>query len=160
MAREERADVTVRTHAEQHHVERSPAERAAEVAGIGVGGRVQIGLLGRHAMDVAGIERNVIEKHAPREPVVRIGRIGGHRSLVPPDDLDARPLHRGVDQRGQDLLRHGSSWQCDREAPMAGDCAARRGLEALDEPGGEHVRRADDHLRRHHFRVYTRGSDE
>jgi hypothetical protein len=160
MAREERADVTVRTHAEQHHVERSPAERPAEVAGIGVGGRVQIGLLGRHAMDVAGSERNTIQKHAPREPVVRIGRIGRHRPLVTPEDLDSRPLDCGADEGGQEGLGDRSARHRDREAPVAGDCAARRGLEALDEPCGEHVRRADDHLRRHHFRVYTRGSDE
>ena len=47
--------------------------------------------LARHPVDVGRRDGDMIEKEFPGHPVVAVRVIGGHASLIPPEEMDAGP---------------------------------------------------------------------
>jgi hypothetical protein len=158
MAREEGADVTVRTHPEQHEIDRPAFEHPGQVPGVGEGRGVGIALLGVDPMHARRVDRDVVEPEPAREPEVGSRVVGRDRALVAPEDVDARPLDGRVGERRKEGLRHGPAWHRACESIVRRDRVACFRLEATHEAPGERGRRVDDHLRLHDDAVNTGGS--
>jgi len=158
MAGEEGADVTLRTHPEEHEIEWPALEHAGQVPGVGGRRGVEIDVLRTHPMHPHRFERDVIEPEPPREIVIGPGIVGRDRALVTPEDVDTWPVDGCMHERRKQRVRRRPTRQCAPEAAVRGDGLARRRLEATHEACGQRHRRIGDHLRVHGAAVTTRGS--
>jgi len=158
MAREEGADVTIRTHPEEHEIDRPALEHPGQVPGVGEGRGVGIVLLGMDPMHARRVERDVVEPEPACETEVGTRIVGRDRALVAPEDVDARPLDGRVREGRKERARDGPPWDRARELPVRCDRLACFRLEASHEAPGERRRRVDDHLRLHDGAVNTRDS--
>jgi hypothetical protein len=158
MAREKGADVTVRTHPEEHEIDRPALEHPGEVPGVGEGRGVGIAVLGVDPMHARRVDRNVVEPEPVCETEVGSRIVGRDRALVAPEDVDARPLDGRVGERRKEGARHGPPWHRAGESAVRFDRVACFRLEATHEAPGERRRRVDDHLRLHDSVVNTRDS--
>ena len=92
--------MTVGTHAEPDEIESrwlvaARAEREPQLALVGERGRIEVGRLGRHAMDAVGSHvRQLRDEHPVGDTEVRLGVVGRDGALVAPEELDCLPLDR------------------------------------------------------------------
>jgi hypothetical protein len=119
--------VTVTAEAEQDQVEvRDPvAEKTAEfifiVLGSFFGGKLTMDSVDISFWDGDGTEESFI-----RHVVVAVGMAGWDAALIPPEEMDALPVHICSDQPGIHLLRGGTTCQCNREPPLGLECSAHQ----------------------------------